>query len=235
MVFVNCAAGAIKYILFFFNLLCAIAGIVLVVHGSISLVKTAELRNILSNDHLSDTVPTIVIGFGVFIFLISFIGCCGAVRQNVCLIETYSIFMMVLVLLQVMLACFIFLFIDDIQKDTGRSFNKLWRTRGTSLNSMMMVDMIQENLECCGSNNLFDYSEFSIPPSCCKKTVERCTRELSYGVGCKNHLSESIKSSASLISYMCLGTAIFELVAAIMGFILSGYLRKVHEIRRCCY
>lgn len=205
------------------------------VHGGLSLYRVGELRSILSNEHLSDLVPTIVICLGVFIFLISFFGCCGACQSNICLLETYSICLMVLVLFQVILACFIFLFIDDIQKDTDRSFNKLWRSRANSKNSRMMLDMIQENLECCGSNNYFDYTLDRIPPSCCKRDVERCTHELSYNIGCKLHLQESIRSSATTISYMCLVTAIVELIGAILGFVLSGYIRKVNAIRRCCY
>lgn len=205
------------------------------VHGGYSLVKISDLRRILSNDHLSDIVPTAVIAIGCFIFIVSFIGCCGAMQGNICLLETYSIFMMVLVLFQVMLACFILLFIDDIQKDSGRSYTKLWRSRAFSPSSTMMIDLIQENLECCGNVNAFDYGIDTIPSSCCNRNIEVCTPTVAYNIGCKNHLQESIKNSATRIAYMCLVTAICELSAAIMGFILSGYIRKVHAIKRCCY
>lgn len=204
------------------------------IHGGVSLVKTRELRAILSNDHLSDVVPTLVICIGVFIFLISFIGCCGAMQYNICLLETYSIFLMVLVLFQVMLACFIFLFVEDIQQDSGRSFGRMWRSRISSPTSRMMIDMIQENLECCGSENAFDYL-LDIPKSCCKRDIDKCTRDFAHNIGCRNHLQESIKTSAKVIAYMCLGTALFELTCAILGFVLSGYIRKVNAIRRCCY
>lgn len=205
------------------------------VHGGWSLAKVREIRAVISNDHLNDTVPAIVIGIGAFIFIISFIGCCGAVQGNVCLLETYSICLMILVLFQVILACFIFLFVDDIQKDTVMSFNKMWRTQGLSRDSRYMVSMIEENLECCGQNNVFDYDANRIPQSCCKRKVEKCSPDIAYGIGCKPHLQHSIRTSAQTISYVCIITAIFELCAAIMGFILSGYIRKVGEIRRCCY
>lgn len=204
------------------------------IHGGVSLAKTRELRAILSNDHLSDLVPTLVICIGVFIFLISFIGCCGAMQYNICLLETYSIFLMVLVLFQVMLACFIFLFVEDIQQDSGRSFGRMWRSRISSRTSRMMIDMIQENLECCGSENAFDYL-VDVPKSCCNRDIDVCTRDLAYNIGCRNHLQESIKSSAKVIAYMCLVTALFELTCAIFGFVLSGYIRKVNAIKRCCY
>lgn len=176
-----------------------------------------------------------VIAIGAFIFVVSFIGCCGAMQGNICLLDTYSIFMMVLVLFQVILACFIFLFIDDIQKDSGRSYNKLWRSRTYSTSSAMMIDMIQENLECCGSYNAFDYSIDTIPDSCCKRNKPSCTPSVAYSIGCKDHLQDSIKSSAQIIGYMCMISAVFELIAAILAFSLSGYIRKVKAIKRCCY
>lgn len=176
-----------------------------------------------------------VIAIGAFIFVISFLGCCGAMQGNICLLETYSILLMILVLFQVTLACLVLLFSDDIRRDSALSFNRLWKSRAYTKSSTMMMDLIQENLECCGSNNAFDYTLNNIPSSCCKQGVEFCTPENAYAIGCRNYLQESIKSSAQTIGYMCLVTAVFELVASILGFVLSGYKRKVNAIRRCCY
>jgi CD63 antigen len=209
--------------------------VVLIVHGGISLWKITDLRKALDNDNLSDLVPMIVIAIGVFIFVISFVGCCGAMQGNICLLETYSIFMLILVLFQVVLACLVLLFSNDIRRDSAISFNRLWKSRAYSKSSTMMMDLIQENLECCGSNNALDYTINTIPISCCKQGTEFCTPETAYSIGCRNHLLDSIKSSAQTIGYMCLVSAVFELIASIMGFILSSYKRKVNAIRRCCY
>lgn len=206
----------------------------LIVHGVLSLGKVSELRQILSNDHLSDSVPSIVICIGVFIFIISFFGCCGAMQANVCLLETYSICLLMLVLVQVILACFIFLFINDIQRDTAQTFSKMWKSRINSKNSRVMIDIIQDSLECCGSRSSFDYVAGTIPKSCCSRETDICVHEIAFKIGCRDHLRDSIGSSSKAISYACIGAAIFELCGAIMGFILSGYIRKVHAIRRCC-
>jgi CD63 antigen len=198
-------------------------------------VRVSELRTILSNDHLSDVVPSVVIGIGMFIFIISFFGCCGAFQSNVCLLETYSICLLTLVLFQVIVASFVFLFIDDIQRDSVRSFSQLWRSQGSSQNSRLMIDMIEKNLECCGNKSYFDYAINMLPPSCCKKTVDNCTQPFANTIGCKQHLQESIKSSGQMIAYSCLVAAIFELIGSLLGFILSSYIRKVQAIKRCCF
>lgn len=212
-----------------------IAGISLIIYGGLSLFKITKLKTFLPNDHLSDTIPSIVVCIGVFIFLISFFGCCGAFQSNICLLDTYSICLTTLVLLQLILACFIFLFIEDIEKDAVRTFSKMWRSRVSSRDSRTMVSMVQEHLKCCGSNDMSDYNmPNTIPKSCCSLDNKLCDKENSYRIGCKMRLQYLLKSSAQVISYLCIGTAIVELMGAIMGFILSGYVRKLKQFRRCC-
>jgi Tetraspanin family len=127
------------------------------------------------------------------------------------------------------------LFISDIQRDSVRSFSQLWRQQGTSNNSRLMIDMIEKNLECCGNNGYFDYAANMIPKSCCKQNVDNCTQPFAYTIGCKQHLQESISNSGHMIAYTCMIAAIFELIGALLGFILSSYIRKVQAIRRCCF
>lgn len=206
----------------------------LIIHGALSLAKITELRSILSNENLSDVVPSIVISIGMFVCFISIFGCCGALKSNICLLETYSICLLVLVLFQVILASFIFLFVDDIQKDTSRTFSKMWRSRVTSSDSQMMIDMIQENLECCGLSGSSDYTLETLPKTCCKPN-SLCNHRTAFNIGCKAHLEISIKNSSQMISYICIATAIFELTAAVLGFILSAFIRKINAVRRCCY
>lgn len=211
-----------------------LAGVLLIGHGSLSLAKVTELRSIFANEELTESVPTIVICIGVFIFLISIFGCFGALKSNICLLETYSILLLVLVLFQVCLACFIFLYVGDIKIDTQRSFDKMWRLRPTSRDNAAMVGMIEESLQCCGNNGPNDYTADSLPKTCCLPGAG-CSHAAAFPVGCRSHLQESIKTSAQMISYVCIATAIFELSAAVMGFILSGFIRKVNSVRRCCY
>lgn len=206
----------------------------LIGHGSLSLAKVTELRSIFANEELTESVPSIVICIGVFIFLISIFGCFGALKSNICLLETYSIMLLVLVLFQVCLASFIFLYVGDIQVDTQRSFDKMWRLRTTSKDNEAMVGMIEESLQCCGNNGPQDYAVENLPKTCCQAGTE-CTHAVAFPPGCRRHLQESIKASAQMISYVCIATAIFELSAAVMGFILSGFIRKVNSVRRCCY
>lgn len=95
--------------------------------------------------------------------------------------------------------------------------------------------MIQENLECCGSKDMFDYDmPMNIPKSCCSAEFKACSTQNSHEIGCRAHIQNLIRASSAIIAYSCIGVAIFQLMGAIMGFILSGYIKKVRQFRRCC-
>ncbi|KAG5674173.1 hypothetical protein PVAND_004156 [Polypedilum vanderplanki] len=235
MVKLTCAASLLKYIIFSFNFICAIFGIIFMFHGALTLVKIGEIRSFLQNKHLDDAslVPTIIICVGIFIFIISFLGCCGAMKQQRIFLETYSICLLVLVMMQILLALLIFLFLEDINRDSLKSFTKMWRLRFMPDNQMM-IDMVQTSIECCGSNNMDDYSFDRIPLSCCKKNVDACSKDIAFPSGCKLLLKNAINSSGHTISYLCIITAIFEFLASMMGFLLSSQIRKNHGKGRCC-
>ena len=183
----------------------------LIIHGAISLLKVKELRSYLQNSHLEEAtvVPTLVICFGVFVFIISFFGATGACQESRILIDAYAISMLTLVLMQVILSCLIFLFLEDINQESVRNFNKMWRSRN-GFDNQMMIEMIQENLECCGLNSPSDYNYQNIPLSCCTKDSRACTIQNAFKIGCKTHLKDSIQSSGHTISFLCLATAAFE-------------------------
>ncbi|XP_070504035.1 tetraspanin-6-like [Chironomus tepperi] len=235
MVKLGCAGNLIKGFIFCFNIFCAASGVVLIIHGTISLLKVKELRSYLQNSHLEEAtvVPTIVICFGVFVFIISFFGATGACQESRILIDAYAISMLTLVLMQIVLASLIFLFLEDINQESVRNFSKMWRSRN-GFDNQMMIEMIQENLECCGLNSPSDYNYQNIPLSCCTKESRACTIENAFKIGCKTHLKDSIQTSGQTISLLCIATAIFELGAAILGFILSKQIRKCSAKRRCC-
>ena len=51
-----------------------------------------EVLNIDSNDHYFRYSSIILIAFGVFVFLVGFCGCCGAIRGSKCLLGFVSLY-----------------------------------------------------------------------------------------------------------------------------------------------
>jgi len=78
----------IKYLLFIFNLLFAVSGITLIITAAVIQGLYSTYLDFLGNEFLS--APMLFIIVGVVIFLVAFFGCCGAVRENNCMMITVS-------------------------------------------------------------------------------------------------------------------------------------------------
>lgn len=82
----NCGAHIVKYILFLFNFLCLVAGVLLIVFGSLVLTNNAGVMHIpVDLVEFPQGIPIAAIVLGAIIFLISFLGCCGACKENNCM------------------------------------------------------------------------------------------------------------------------------------------------------
>lgn len=66
-----------------------ITGIILVSIGSVVLEQYNNYEHFLDNKFLS--VPTLLVVIGSIIFFIAFFGCCGAIRENYCMVVTVII------------------------------------------------------------------------------------------------------------------------------------------------
>ena len=64
--------------------------------------------------------PIFLMIVGGVIFLVAFLGCCGAWRESKCLIYTYAFFLAVILVAQVLLV--------DILSNTGQTFFTLLNT-----------------------------------------------------------------------------------------------------------
>lgn len=87
----------IKYLLFIFNLVFVLGGLFLITIGTIVKVKGVTIFG----DPTYVSMPIIIISTGVITFLLAFMGCCGAINENILKLSVYGILLILLLLLQV--------------------------------------------------------------------------------------------------------------------------------------
>uniref|UniRef100_A0A6P7GRL2 CD63 antigen-like n=1 Tax=Diabrotica virgifera virgifera TaxID=50390 RepID=A0A6P7GRL2_DIAVI len=91
--------SCVKYLLFAFNLLFAISGIAILTVGAVVHIVYAHYSQFVYEGYQS--IPLALIIVGVIIFIIAFFGCCGAVKENHCMIITFSVFLLIILILEV--------------------------------------------------------------------------------------------------------------------------------------
>ncbi|XP_011181476.2 23 kDa integral membrane protein [Zeugodacus cucurbitae] len=154
----------IKWLLYFFNLLAVIVGILLIILGSLVLDGMGDLKSDNSVQYVN-AVPIIVIVLGGVIFIVSFFGCCGAIKEINWCILLYSLFMFILMCLQIALVVWAFLEKQDFLNSMNTIVHNAFENRNYDADNPMNI--LQITFSCCGYNNYTDYGSNAVPPSCC--------------------------------------------------------------------
>jgi len=239
--------NCVKYTMFGFNLIFFVCGIGLIAAGGVAQVKYTGYT------HFFDyglTVPVFLIIIGVFIMAISFLGCCGAARDNYYMLMGFAILVGLIFVCQVSGGIAGYVQRGKVEKAirTGleREIDNILNNPDKFKDIAKIIDEVQKEENCCGSNNFADWrknktiEDYTIPESCCKnvtnpacdrsnKTItENCAKDKDNvncpvrSQGCAGPTSSIMKKALDGAAGAALGLAIIELI----GFIFACYLAK---------
>ncbi|XP_028811066.1 tetraspanin-8-like [Denticeps clupeoides] len=209
----------IKYLLFLFNLLFWISGCIIL--GVSIYLKVSKDQNKITNF----AIPGIdlLIAIGVFIMVLGFLGCCGAIRENRCMLLLFFIGLLLI---------FTLLLTAGILGTVGEDKTKSWIKQ--KLEKLMPLDKhpeihtdlenFQKKAKCCGLvNGPTDWSAMAskLPPSCnCEDKSQACTTVDSksvYSTPCINAVTSFIKNHLTIV----LGVAFAIALLLIFGMAFS--------------
>lgn len=129
---------------FFFLLFLQLGGIAILAVGVAFLLRVGDIEKIFEEWNVQ-AVPILFIVIGAIIFIVAFFGCCGAIKESHCMTVTYSTFLMIMLLAQIVLAIVVFVYIGDVQEATKKVLNRLWTNRETDSNRQIW-DNIQSQV-----------------------------------------------------------------------------------------
>ncbi|EDW57285.1 CD63 antigen [Drosophila novamexicana] len=219
----DCGGVFVKYVLFIFNILFVICGILLIIFGSL---MVSEIKDFSSVDQTftANSVAIIILILGCVIFLVSFLGCCGAIRENACGLTTYSIIMLGLFFCQIALIIYVWINHVQIRESLDKVVQTIWEQRKTD---GLLMDTLQKSLKCCGLHKFSDYG-VTYPASCCDTpTNGTCSlTSVMFKPGCKSAVDSLWDTNANIIKYAGLGVTAVELVAFIFACCLANQTRN---------
>ncbi|XP_032854425.1 tetraspanin-18 isoform X3 [Tyto alba] len=211
--------SCMKYLMFLFNFFIFLGGACLLGVGIWVIVDPTGFREIVAANPLLFTGAYIMLAMGAMLFLLGFLGCCGAIRENKCLL--------------------LFLtrefFTQELKKHYLRNndtdvFSSTW-------NSVMIT------FACCGVNGPEDFEavphlpysslESTTPEACCQRELqsregmfvnkEACLtgiERFQNRQGCYTVILNSFETYVYLAGALAIGVLAIELFAMIFAMCL---------------
>ncbi|KAM7344565.1 tetraspanin 42Ee isoform 1-T2 [Cochliomyia hominivorax] len=220
----DCGTTLVKYILFIFNTLVSVLGILAIVYGAIVLNSIGVIKADKQVDFLPEVaVPMCLITIGSIVVFISFLGCCGAIREDVCMTMCYAVFMLILLILQLVLVVLVWTNKEKITSVMGEVIDRAWERESREAG---FFEAIQKSFKCCGSNGPADYALIlKLPTDSCCESGSTCT-PLNYYGGCKEKFVSFMSGSTDKAKYFGLGLIAIELVGFIFACCLANNVRN---------
>lgn len=229
----GCGTSFVKYVLFFFNLVVSLLGLALIGIGVAFQLNWKEFKELLK-DQLT-VAPWVFIVIGAIMFFIAFLGCCGAIRESHCMVVSYAIFLLIIIILQVVIGILLFVYEEDIKSGITTALEGLFRKRTTADTdpaTQAIINNIQQQFTCCGEKGGYEYG-LILDDSCCTRTGPigyvvggRCTAEVA-NPGCVQTITSLYQKWSKPMAGAAIGIACIEVVGALFALCLANSIRNM--------
>ncbi|XP_034768087.2 tetraspanin-33 isoform X1 [Acipenser ruthenus] len=207
--------GGIKYTLFACCYIFWVSSAVLISVGIYA--KIAKEGGAV--DSLTADPALLLIVVGSFMFIITFFGCFGALRDALNLLNIFAGILVAIIVLQIAAAALGFVFSDLVLIRTEAVMRRGITTYRDDLDLQNLIDFVQKKFQCCGVSQYTDWSHnvyFNCVDS--NPSLERC------GVP----YSCCIKNNESILNTMCgYGMQSFKAWSIEDKIHLNGCLKKI--------
>ncbi|XP_062840897.1 tetraspanin-10 [Trichomycterus rosablanca] len=177
----------LKYLLFLSNLLFSALGLALLGLGFWGLINKESFAQEKLDGLVTDPMLLFVF-LGLLISLLCLMGCVGVLRENYCLLRTFSVALIVLVAAQVLVAIVAYSLQSRIAELLQSAMMTAMTRYQDDLDLRFITDEIQTGLQCCGVDSYRDWEvnryfncsspgvqACGVPPSCCVDPLENGT------------------------------------------------------------
>ncbi|GLV32500.1 Tetraspanin 39D [Carabus blaptoides fortunei] len=232
---VSLGMTCVKYLLFCFNLIFAVSGIVIITVGSIGLYYSDHYSEFVDGSYKS--VPIFLIIVGVIVFVVAFFGCCGAVLEKHCMIITFAVFLLVIFTLELAVGIAGYVRRSEVADMLENNFNASLAEYKTNPELRTSWNTVQNDFKCCGIKGPSDwkavYNSDELPYTCCENNSkdDKCTTSSKnvFKNGCLPSLKEVLQSKAYVIGGVAIGVALIQLIGVVCACCLARSIKKEYE------
>uniref|UniRef100_A0A8C6T5F4 Tetraspanin n=1 Tax=Neogobius melanostomus TaxID=47308 RepID=A0A8C6T5F4_9GOBI len=206
----------VKYLLFFFNFIFWLSGLLVLAVG-LWLRFDPETVELLTGDGAPDTffiAVYILLGAGGLMMVVGFFGCFGAVRESQCLLASF--FACLLIIFGAEIAAGVFGFINKEQiVEEVQKFYSSSITDNTNVNGTAIAKIYHKTLDCCGGS--------TADPTLCPEEEEN-KRD------CLSAITDFFNTKLHVIGYIGIGIAGVMIIGMIFSMVLCCAIRNSREV-----
>lgn len=243
----GCCDGIARCLLITFNFIFWLSGAAILAVG-IWILVDPDLQEYLDviksaseDEDAMSTAAYILIGFGAFVFLVGFCGCCGAIRKSKCLLGFYILFLLLVCGGELAAGIYVAIYQGEAEDKLNSGLTKSIKTEYAGKLTTAW-DLVQKELKCCGGLGISDYVNSTwaassggkkIPESCCKldsagtpvnaTLCQSATSEF-YDTGCKAALKDWIDDHAIILIGIGCGIAALELIGLVCAICFCRHM-----------
>nr|XP_015208037.1 PREDICTED: tetraspanin-33 [Lepisosteus oculatus] len=221
----------VKYLLFIFNMIFWIISLVMISVGVYArLMKHAETAMAC----LAVDPAILLMIIGILIFLITFCGCIGSLRENICLLQTFSICLTIIFLLQLAAGILGFVFSDKARGKVTEVINNAIVHYRDDLDLQNLIDYGQKEVTRRLMHVLLVVQ--AVINTMCGQGMQDLNYQQAEAFihtnGCIDKLVNWIHSNLFLLGGIALGLAIPQLVGILLSQILTNQIKDQIELQK---
>jgi CD63 antigen len=120
----GCGITTVKHLLFFFNFVFALCGLAMLIAGALTYANIDKSNYFM--EEVSEKVnftasPIALMVVGSIIFVIAFFGCCGAIRESNCMIITFAVLLLAILIMEIAIRIVVFVRSEEGWEQTLRN------------------------------------------------------------------------------------------------------------------
>ncbi|XP_036360365.1 CD151 antigen isoform X1 [Octopus sinensis] len=227
-----CSNLVLKYMFLVFNFFFWISGIVLLVIG-IWLVREKHHYIELLDNNSFPVATYLLIAAGASILVIGLLGCIGAINNATLLLLIYSMFLLVIFLLEVIAGTVACMYGDSMNTELKKSLNHtMLESYKYNREKTEAIDKMQITFRCCGAGYYKDWrasrwlrldqnTENKAPDSCCRTPSIGCAKRDHpsniYHKGCASKLEEFFQDNLYIIGSVGLGLCCLQIIGTVLA------------------
>ncbi|XP_070265826.1 tetraspanin-8 [Myotis yumanensis] len=225
--------NCLKYSMFVFNFLFWLCGVLILALAIWLRVSKSEQELFSDDSGMHPYVAVnILIAVGSIIMILGFLGCCGAMKESRCMLLTFFICLLLILLLQVAAGILGVTYRSEYEQVVNETLHKnVELLRGTDEKAKSfqkaLIDF-QKEFKCCGLvDGASDWGQNFQPNSesceCTASSDSQCTQyegKSVYQEACITRIKDLLKKNLLVIIGLAFGIAFIEILGLVFSMVL---------------